>query len=423
MALLEEGERRFRYPVGLELPQDLRVLLQALHVLGGSYERDEKAALLQVRGRGAGPLRGRLDLGSNATLLRFSIGICTVLGGELELDGSPQLRRRPIGPLCALVQDLGAHFSFSQMPGHLPLHFRAPGLRSRGTWGTPIVVDPSAGTQGASGLLLGLAALGRGAHLHCPSAKGDTHPYLLLTGEALEVMGYPACRSEAGTLVLPSRSPRPQPGGRPPAGGDIHVPRDPSALAFALVVAALQSRECFFPGPLLGVSHPDLRILEDLREMGHECEATPEGLRFRGRGAGAGDLCIQDLDLRPDSFPPLSLLCVFREGVHVLGDAPRLRIKESDRIGTLAQGFRSLGIEVQEREGGLRIRGGWTPKGEGPKELDPRGDHRMAMVFLLLSRLGGLHTRVLGESCVEKSWPSFPRFLKEVGVGDGRTED
>ena len=388
-------------------------MLRALDALGGCMHLDEDAGSLLVKGRGPAPLIGELDVGSNGTLLRFLLGASAVLGADLQILGDPQIQRRPLGPIADLAQNLGAQITFGGQPGRVPLHLQAPPLLP-GSFprGTPIVIDPSAGTQGASGLLLGFAAKGLSAHILCQTTKGDTHPYVLLTAQALASLGLPTVAQGREGVLLPPR--RPNAEVADVRMKTIQIPRDPSALAFALVVAAIRAEELFVPGLSAPSAHPDFRILQDLQALGHEVRFSSEGLHFLGRGAGKGDLRVEDLDLRPDSFPPLALFCLFREGVHELGDAPRLRIKESDRVRVLAEGFRRLGIRVQEKEGGLKIFGGACLGNGDQVVLDPQGDHRMAMVFLLLGKLTGLKIRVLGEECVKKSWPEFSDFLERV---------
>ncbi len=426
-ALLGKGSFRFHFPPGEQLCEDLKVMLRAIEGLGGSPELDEQAGLLQVQGRGAGPLTGEVHVGSNGTLLRFILGASAILGADLQVLGDPQIQNRPLGPIADLAQNMGTQLAFGSKPGFVPFQIHASALPagnfssktnpSGKPSGTAIVVDPSAGTQGASGLLIGLAARGICASLRCQTAKGDTHPYVLLTAQALASLGFPNFTQVGGELWLPSPQPKPGEKGGLNGGGarrDILIPRDPSALAFSLVVAALKAEEVFLPGLDAPNAHPDFGILRDLRTLGHEIKFTSEGLHFSGKGVGRGDLWVGDLDLRPDSFPPLALYCLFREGLHELGEAPRLRIKESDRVKVLAEGFREVGVRVAEKEGGLKIWGGGELERTGVGVLDPHGDHRMAMVFLLLRKLAGLEIHVLGGDCVRKSWPAFFQFLKEL---------
>ena len=389
-------------------------MLQALESLGGKAELREDQGEVFVTGLGPRPLSGIVDVRSNGTLLRFLVGGITALGGEVSIVGNSQIEGRPLGSVLPLAESLGARFSFAKKPGHVPFHLQAPGIPSQGSHrrGTAIVVDARTGTQGASGLLIGLAARGEPARLSCRTSKGDTHPYVLLTVQALKSLGWPPIGSEGGELFLSSGRPRSLTAGVKPKA--LWIPKDPSALAFALVTAAIHSQEIFLPKAAHGEVHPDMSVLQNLQALGHEVCFSREGLFFRGRGPGKGNLHYEDLDLRPDSFPPLALLCVFREGEHELGDAPRLRIKESDRVQTLAEGFRTLGIPVQERPGGLWIQGGRLVPKKGRVRLNPNGDHRMAMVFLLLGKLGGLDVQVPGKECVEKSWVAFEEFLKEI---------
>jgi 3-phosphoshikimate 1-carboxyvinyltransferase len=89
-------------------------------------------------------------------------------------------------------------------------------------------------------------------------------------------------------------------------------------------------------------------------------------------------------------------------------------MKESDRVRTLARGFDELGIRVEEKRGGLRIWGGLRGRTKDQRILNPEGDHRMAMVFLLLGKLKKQRIRVLEADCVVKSWPGFGKYLRSL---------
>ena len=119
------------------------------------------------------------------------------------------------------------------------------------------------------------------------------------------------------------------------------------------------------------------------------------------------------LDERPDCFPPLVALLSAVPGRHQLGEAPKLRGKESDRIGVLARGLAALGFEVQERPGSLllsgRRPGSWSPP--PGLVLAPEGDHRMFMAFATLARIHGVELAIAEPDCVAKSWPGFARML------------
>jgi 3-phosphoshikimate 1-carboxyvinyltransferase len=87
-----------------------------------------------------------------------------------------------------------------------------------------------------------------------------------------------------------------------------------------------------------------------------------------------------------------------------------LRVKESDRIAVLADNLRRMGAQVEERRDGLRIEGRRAGRLRGA-EIDPRGDHRMAMAFAVAA-LGAEGNSIIRDSdCVGISYPDFFKIL------------
>jgi len=98
------------------------------------------------------------------------------------------------------------------------------------------------------------------------------------------------------------------------------------------------------------------------------------------------------------------------QGVEVR-DSAELRVKESDRIAVLADNLRRMGAEVEERFDGLRIEGRARGRLQGA-EIDPRGDHRMAMAFAIAA-LGAQGRSIIRDSdCVAISYPGFFEILE-----------
>jgi 3-phosphoshikimate 1-carboxyvinyltransferase len=91
--------------------------------------------------------------------------------------------------------------------------------------------------------------------------------------------------------------------------------------------------------------------------------------------------------------------------------AAELRVKESDRIATVVHNLRAVGAEVEELPDGLRVIGR-RQKLEGV--IDPRGDHRIAMAFAILSAASGNRIEIMNPGCVAVSYPGFWNDLQRV---------
>lgn len=415
LAFLAGGDCRIHYrraPFAVDLAEDVRVFLRALVALGAKVREGGlgSESWIQLRGNTARKKpRTHVDfeLGKNGTALRFLLAYAGVFGGEFGFCAEPQLSRRPLAELVPLLRSWGCSFDFAGEDGRVPFRIRSPGLSEP----PRLELDLAKGSQAASGLCLCLAAWGRKSEVVLHGGLG----YLSLSLDALSRFG---CR----VIVSPDGA-NPDGGARtelriPDSGlenpRDLAVPADPSAAAFVLALAHAQGSELMVQGLDAKSSHPDLRLLDDLVALGSTYGFDGEQLHFVGR-PGVGDVEILDLAERPDSFPPLAVLLSARPGRHCLGDAEKLRSKESDRIAVLARALQQLGLVVaeatEEGKGILRFEGRLPGSGHvlGDKELmlDPCGDHRMAMSFAILGKIHRITVQMKDRSCVAKSWPGF----------------
>ena len=113
-----------------------------------------------------------------------------------------------------------------------------------------------------------------------------------------------------------------------------------------------------------------------------------------------------------DEFPALFVAAACAEGATVVRGAAELRVKESDRIATMATGLRALGIAIDETPDGATIHGG-TLHGGG---VESHGDHRIAMAFAIAgTRCLGTVT-ILGAEAVNKSYPEFFEDFRRLGA-------
>ena len=87
-----------------------------------------------------------------------------------------------------------------------------------------------------------------------------------------------------------------------------------------------------------------------------------------------------------DEIPVLAVLGAASEEGLTVRDARELRIKETDRIATVAENLRRMGVAVEELPDGLVVPGRQRFRAA---ELDSFGDHRIAMAFAVAALRGG----------------------------------
>ena len=112
-----------------------------------------------------------------------------------------------------------------------------------------------------------------------------------------------------------------------------------------------------------------------------------------------------------DEIPVLAAIAPYTEQGIEVRDAKELRVKESDRIASVAKNLRLMGATVDEREDGLTIPGKQNLRGA---ELDSFGDHRIAMAFAVAALRAQGETLIHGSDSAAISYPAFFQTLEEV---------
>jgi 3-phosphoshikimate 1-carboxyvinyltransferase len=381
LAALARGESRLVSPLDCD---DSRHLRRALGALGVEVvelspacppaevrERATRSAGEEWKVRG-GYLRtpmAPLWCGEGGTTLRFLAPLSLIVDGQLSLDGSARLRERPLVDLVRSLERLGVRAEGQGAQATLPLSLcreRAPGDRAE--------VDVSKSSQFASGLLMVGPLLPEGLHLELTGAP-VSRPYLEMTRTMMDAFG--ARTREEGRAL------RALPGYYSPC--TFVVEGDWSSAAFLLAAGWIRGVAVELENCSDDSTQGDRVIGAFLEEL-----SRPGPHRF-------------DLGDCPDLVAPLAAAAAFCDHRVELVNVSHARLKESDRLATLAEGLRRAGVRVEERPDALVL----IPGGRlVPARLDPRGDHRMAMALALLSlREPGIVVETPG--CVTKSYPSF----------------
>jgi 3-phosphoshikimate 1-carboxyvinyltransferase len=195
----------------------------------------------------------------------------------------------------------------------------------------------------------------------------------------------------------------------------LEVPGDFSSAAFFLIAGCIGSG----PGITLkgvGINPTRTGLLDILGLMGAELRISNH------RSAGAEP--VADIEVRPaqlkgicvpealvplaiDEFPALFIAAACAQGETVVTGAQELRVKESDRIGVMAQGLRALGVQCEVLPDGMRIQG--QPHGQALSGgcIDSHGDHRVAMSFAIASLRARGPIQILDVANVATSFPGF----------------
>jgi 3-phosphoshikimate 1-carboxyvinyltransferase len=395
------------------------ILLGALaegvtRIFGANEGADARAALGIVRALGttvrATPelwtIRGAmkeservLDARNSGTALRLSLGLLAAQPFFSVLTGDRSLRRRPVARVIEPLRLLGADLDARDRARFPPVAIRRRNLHGGD------VQTPVASAQVKSAVLLA-AIQAEGISVIRESAATRDHTERMLPSFGVGV-------GRDGTSVRVEGPARPR-------GGEIRVPGDLSAAAFFLAAAAIVPRSDLRI-ELVGINPTRRAFLDLLARCGGWIEIENEqpfgeepvaDLHVR---SGAGILPFQvgpdEAGGLIDELPLAAVLAAFAQGVSSIRGAGDLRVKESDRIAAVTAGLRAIGVEVEEHEDGWTIHGTGSVSGG---RVEARGDHRIAMAFLIAGLRAKHGVAVEGAEAIGVSDPGFLTRLRAL---------
>jgi 3-phosphoshikimate 1-carboxyvinyltransferase len=395
LASLADGESRIR---GILDSEDVLATAGALVALGAAIP--PLASEMRVKGAGLRSLRPpphALDCLNSGTTTRLLAGVVAAHPFSARFEGDASLSKRPMMRVAEPLTYMGAQFDFEHGDG-LPMTVHGVDLRSI-DWDTR-----ASSAQVKSAILL--AGLVSGVEVRVTEkspSRDHTERMMRAMGADVENDGNQVCLRPARRL----------------APIEIEVPADPSSAAFFVALASLAG------GGELALTDVCLNptrtgFLEAMTRMGAQVDRTASA---SSGGEEIGSLRIRPARLRsiriteaevPALIDELPLLACVAAGAGVeleITGAAELRVKESDRISAVVQNLRAVGADAEELPDGLRVH---ASRRELGGVIDPRGDHRIAMAFGILSAASGNHITVTNPECVAVSYPRFWEDLRRV---------
>ncbi len=343
---------------------------------------------------------GALDCGNAGTGMRLLAGLLAAQRFDSMLVGDASLSKRPMRRVTVPLAKMGARIDTEEGG--------VPPLRIHG--GQQLVgIDHTlevASAQVKSALLLaGLYAAGE-------TVVREPHPTRDYTERMLSAFGVDIAFSPGYARLR---------GGQRLRATDVAVPADFSSAAFFLVAASI------VPGSELrlvqvGLNPRRTGLLQALRLMG--ADIREENAAIHG-GEPVADLVVRHAPLRGievpealvpdmiDEFPVLFVAAACADGPTVVRGAAELRVKESDRLGVMAAGLRTLGLRVDETPDGATIFPGPLQGGS----VESHDDHRIAMAFAVAGQVSAGEVRIRDVATVATSFPGFDALARGAGFG------
>lgn len=374
--------------------------VNAFRALG--VDIDDADRDLAVDGKGIYGLKEANDVigcGNSGTTIRMLSGVLAGNPFFSVLTGDESLRGRPMARVITPLKQMGAEISARAEDRYPPLAIRGKKLQ-------PMLYDmPFASAQVKSSILLaGLYAEGITEIREPAKSRDHTERMLPAFGAEITVEGL-CVRIKGGTELK---------------GAEVYVPGDFSSAAFFIVGALLlENSDITIKG--VGINPTRTGLLDALTEMGAEIELynmrTVSGepiadIHCRG-GAELTSITItkDKIPALIDEFPILCVAATQAKGVTIIRGAEELRVKESDRIKSMATELRKMGAELEEFGDGMSIRGHCALRGA---DIESYGDHRIAMAMTIAGLIADGKTAIDGVSSVNISFPGFFEIIRRL---------
>lgn len=379
--------------------EDCASTLACLRSLGVDCSRDGDRVQISGKGiEGLQPPAVTLDAGNSGTTIRLLSGILAGQQFTSKIAGDESLSKRPMQRIMTPLTAMGASIQ-AREEQYPPLTIRGRPLEA-------IRYElPVASAQVKSAVLL--------AGLYASGVTEVVEPTETRNHSEIALRHFGAHVAVDGRVIAVRCRPR-------LAARNVRIPSDLSSAVF-FIGASLLLPDSNLRIDGVGLNPTRTAVLSALRSMGASLEIHPEddecgepvgSLVVRsgpplGGGVISGSVTVGVID----EVPMLAVLGAVSQNGLRIRDAAELRVKETDRIATVAGNLRRMGVRVEEHSDGMDIEGGARLRAA---ELDSAGDHRIAMAFAVAALAADGECVLKGADAAAVSYPEFFETLGSV---------
>ncbi len=376
----------------------------------GSRDQGVKGSKnLVVNGKGLNGLKepeNIIDCGNSGTTMRLLSGVLAGQPFTAKLTGDSSLRKRPMQRVIDPLYKMGAEIN-SEQGGYPPLNIKGGNL-------SPVNYNLSIASAQVKSAILFAGLFCNGTTSVTSPGKSRDHTENMLRAAGAEV-------TETGQKVSIKGIDKLKP-------IDITIPGDFSSAAFFIVAGLL------IPGSEIlirnvGLNTTRISLLSILKDMIKSdskkvIAETIQLLKMRTVSyEPVADILVKHAELKSvkvgssrlisaiDEFPILCVAAANAEGVTEITGAGELRVKESDRIASMASELKKMGVKVKELDDGIIITGSKTLKAA---KVQSNGDHRIAMAMTVAGLVSDGKTEVDNSDCIDTSFPGFKTMLDKL---------
>ena len=381
--------------------EDCLNTLYAVEKLGAEIKRNNKQ--IQIIGTGGKftPPTAPLDMGNSGTGMRLLCGLLAGQGFSATLIGDESLSSRPMKRISSPLELMGADIELTGDRGCAPIKITG------GTLHSISYTLPMASAQVKSAILLaGLFAEGKTEVIEPKETRDHTE-------QLFRAMGIPITIDNLTISITGYAG-----GSIPLTPGNWQVPGDFSSAAFWITAAACRDgAEVTITN--VGLNQRRTALIDVLRRMGADIQCTqnstgnnwePIGdIIVKGKKLTGTTVSGNEVPNLIDELPLVAVAGALASGQTIISDAAELRVKETDRIATVAANLEKMGVIVEEKPDGMIVTGPNSIKGN--VTLDSFGDHRIAMAMAVLAQHADAPVQIDNTDCIATSYPGFEEDL------------
>lgn len=379
--------------------EDCLSTISCFEKMGVSIKREDE--YVEVEGKGIEGLSepaSILDVGNSGTTTRLMLGILAGVPFHTSLIGDESIAKRPMSRVTVPLRSMGAKIDGREHGQYTPLSTRGGALKAIHYH------SPVASAQVKSAILL--------AGLHAEGTTKVTEPFISRDHTERMLRAFGVDVEVDGTTVSIE-------GGQSLRGTDVYVPGDISSAAFFLVAGAIVPNSRIVLKNV-GLNPTRTGIIDVLQQMGARLTISNERIQ---NGEPIGDLTIETSQLKGieiggdviprliDEIPVIALLATQANGKTVIKDAEELKVKETNRIDTVATELSKLGASVTPTADGLIIEGKAALKSA---EVDSYGDHRIGMMLAVAAAIATGEVTLMRSEAIHVSYPTFFEDLDKL---------
>ena len=348
---------------------------------------------------------GTIDCGNSGTTARLMMGLLSTYPITINFTGDKSLSKRPMARVINLLREFGAN-ALPENKNTMPFKF----------------LGSYVGLQNDQKLTVPSAQLKSAWCLAALNTKGiSTLEERFETRDHTEIM---LKYLNANIKVKKSKNKKIISifGKTPINAKDISVPGDISSAAFMIILALIsKNSKVTIKNVLLNPTRTG--ILDVLKKMKAK-------IKIKNKKTICGEL-VGDIEARSsnlkattvpekmaprliDEYPILFIAACFAKGTSKFNGIEELRVKESDRIKSMEDGLKPLGIKISSTKSSVKITGSNSFKLNQKIKIDAKGDHRIAMSFYVLSQVLNKPFKIKDFNYVKTSFPSFTKTINKL---------